>query len=64
MLKWELYRAKCDQIDAAYHEFKKTQQKIRWWNELISEWKCIKKCQYNYDKHKIKTLKECREMLM
>ena len=53
MLKWDLFRLKCEQIDIDYAEFKKRQKKIRWWNEIIQEWKCIRRSQKNYDEHKL-----------
>lgn len=31
MLKWDLYRNKCEQIEEDYANFKKMQKKINWW---------------------------------
>ena len=35
LIKWDLYRVKCDQIDEDYAMFKKSQIKIFWWLQLI-----------------------------
>ena len=35
MLKWELYRNKCEQIEDDYAAFKKMQKKINWWMQFI-----------------------------
>lgn len=64
MVKWNLYRAKVDNIDERWHMFKKRQMKISWWLQLIKRHFAIKKSKFNFDEHMRLTIKRCREMLL
>lgn len=35
LIKWDLYRAKCEYIDEEHAKFKHRQLKIFWWLQLI-----------------------------
>ena len=48
MLKWDLYRKKCEQIDDAYATFKKTQLKIFWWLKLLLTHRIMKRSFKNF----------------
>lgn len=63
MLKWELYRIKCDQIDEDYAAFKKTQLKINWWLRIILERRMVKKTLENFVEHRERTFLKQRRMM-
>ena len=64
MTKWDLYRIRVDQIDEKWHEFKKRQMKILWWNCIIMRHFACKKAKYNFDEHLRLMIKKLRERLL
>ena len=63
MLKWDLYRIKCEDINDRYANFKKTQTKIFWWNQIIARHFMAKKAKWNFDEHLKKVITAARKML-
>ena len=63
MLKWDLYRLKCDDIDERYAQFKKLQMKILWWNQIFFRHQMCKKAKWNFDEHLKKVITAARNML-
>ena len=56
-----MYRIRVDLIDEKWHEFKKRQMKILWWNCIIMRHFACKKAKYNFDEFlriRIQTLRE------
>lgn len=64
MEKWNMYRVRVDQIDEKWHEFKKRQMKILWWNCLIHRHFACKKAKYNFDEFLRIVIQRCREKLL
>lgn len=63
MLKWELYRLKCEDIEDRYAEFKKRQLKILWWNQIIARHAMAKKAKWNFDEHLKKVIHDAQVMI-
>lgn len=63
MIKWDLYRIKCEDIEERYAAFKKLQLKIFWWNQIFARHRMSKKAKWNFDEHLKKVITAAREML-
>ena len=63
MLKWDLYRLKCEDIEERHAQFKKLQMKILWWNQIIARHRMSKKAKWNFDEHLKKVITAARNML-
>ena len=64
MMKWDLYRKKCEQIEEAYSHFKKTQLKIYWWLQIILAHRSLKKSMWNFLEFRDIVQRQARELLM
>lgn len=62
-IKWDIYRIRCEDIEERYAQFKKTQMKILWWNQIIARHNMSKKAKWNFDEHLKKVLTEAINML-
>lgn len=49
MIKWDLYRAKCEQIEDEYADFKKVQVKIMWWLQIVLRHLAVEKMKFNFE---------------
>lgn len=61
MVKWELYRQKCEHLEDKYADFKRLQKKIKWFVCLASRAKMVRVLKRNFDAHKAEVLLQLRK---
>lgn len=61
MVKWELYRQKCEHLEDKYADFKRLQKKINWFVCLATRAKMVRVLKRNFDAHKAEVLLQLRK---
>lgn len=60
-IKWDLYRAKCEDVEDQYADFKRLQKKINWFISLITRAVITRRLKQNFDDNKERVLLQCRK---
>jgi hypothetical protein len=59
-IKWDLYRAKCEEVEDQYADFKRLQKKINWYVSLITRALITRRLKQNFDANKLRALVQCQ----
>lgn len=59
-IKWDLYRAKCEDVEDQYADFKRLQKKINWFISLIFRAMITRRLRQNFEVAKQRALVQCQ----
>jgi hypothetical protein len=61
MIKWQLYREKCEYVEDQYADFKRLQKRIYWLLCLVTRTKVLKRLKENFELHRAEVMLEAQK---